>query len=444
MQISEFMNTRFRGYVSYDNERSLPNLMDGLKITQRKVLHAFIDHIGQAKIVCDKAGMRAADVTKYHHGATSMIDVLVNMNQDFPGANNMPLFQKHGQFGTRLSHEASSPRYISTQLNDTYRKLFEADDRFILTDQFDDGDKIEPAFYLPKLPLLLINGSDGTGNGYKSKVLSYSATDIKEAVMSSLAGSKITNTLVPHYNGYAGTITKDATTGQVTFTGAFTRVNSTTIIITVLPPSMQLAKYKDILNALMEKDKDGNVTIKDYDNESTEDAWRFVIDCPRATTALSDDELLTKFKLVERDTETLVAWLPNGKLRVFKTVEELIETWTELRLGFYETRRLDKLARYAAELDWLSTKLKFINWWNRKASALVKLNKSDLREQIQQHVTTNDGYIDRLTSIRISNLGLDEVTALEAEIAQINAAYAALDATTNKKIMTAELKAIKL
>lgn len=444
MQISEFMNTRFRGYVSYDNERSLPNLMDGLKITQRKVLHAFIDHIGQAKIVCDKAGMRAADVTKYHHGATSMIDVLVNMNQDFPGANNMPLFQKHGQFGTRLSHEASSPRYISTQLNDTYRKLFEADDRFILTDQFDDGDKIEPAFYLPKLPLLLINGSDGTGNGYKSKVLSYSANDIKEAVMSSLAGSKITNTLVPHYNGYAGTITKDATTGQVTFTGAFTRVNSTTIIITVLPPSMQLSKYKDILNALMEKDKDGNVTIKDYDNESTEDAWRFVIDCPRATTALSDDELLTKFKLVERDTETLVAWLPNGKLRVFKTVEELIETWTELRLGFYETRRLDKLARYAAELDWLSTKLKFINWWNRKASALVKLNKSDLREQIQQHVTTNDGYIDRLTSIRISNLGLDEVTALEAEIAQINAAYAALDATTNKKIMTAELKAIKL
>ena len=224
MKVGDFINTGWREYANYDNERSIPHLMDGMKITQRKVLYAFIEHIGNNYIVCDKAGMRAADLTNYKHGAVSMIDVLIKMNQDFPGTNNMPWLDKEGQFGTRLCHAASSERYISTKLGDTYKKMFDPEDNFILNKQYDRGDEIEPEFYLPKLPMLLVNGSMGTGNGYASSVLSYDPVEVKQAVEEVLKTGLVQTKLTPYMNGYYGGISKDHETGQITFEGMIERV----------------------------------------------------------------------------------------------------------------------------------------------------------------------------------------------------------------------------
>lgn len=452
MKISDFINTGFREYATYDNMRSIPSLMDGLKTTERKILYAFIEHIGYQKIVVDKAGMRAADVSKYHHGATSMIGVLVNMNQDFPGANNMPLFDKYGQFGTRLNHEASSPRYISTKLGDTFKKIFDPADNLILDEQFDDGDKIEPKFYLPKLPLLLINGSLGTGNGYASETLPYEPAEIKNAVEEVLKTGKVQTKLTPYLNGYYGAVSKDHATGQVTFEGQFERKGANKIIITELTPSMTLEKYKDHLNFLMtgvksvkgEMRKVADPIIKDYDNESTEEGWRFVIDIPKTTAMLSDDEIMNKFKLAERNTENLTCWLPNGKLRKFNSVEELIEVWVEYRIEFYEKRRLDQIQRHNVELEWLNTKMKFIKYWNSSSQRLVTLKRIDLEKDVSDNVTKNTDHINRLLSIRVSNLGLDEVKELELDISKVDKLIASLEATTSRKLMTSEVKGLKL
>lgn len=448
MKVSEFINNEFREYANYDNYRSLPHIMDGLKVTQRKVLDVFIEHIGTGKIVVDKAGMRAADLSKYHHGATSMIGVLVGMNQDFPGANNLPLFEKHGQFGTRLNHKASSERYISTKLNDTYKKLFESDDEPILQRLFDDGDRIEPKFFLPKLPLLLINGSSGTGNGYSSNVLSYEVNELKQAVLEVLKTGQVQTKLTPFLNGYEGGISKDHVTGQVTFEGTIERKNSTTLILTELTPNRQLASYKELLNGLMNdktgKNKDEPPYIKDYDNESTEEGWRFVIDCPRTTTAMSDEDLMKMFKLVSRDTENLTVWMPNGKLKKFATVEQLIEAWVDLRLGFYEERRLNKIERLDEQILWLKTKAIFIDWWNRNPAQWVKLKRAELEKQMFVSVTMNDEFINRLLQIRVSNLAIDEIEELDKEIAKLEAVKATYVATTNKKMMDKEVKEIKL
>lgn len=448
MKISNFINTGFKEYCNYDNERSIPHIMDGLKITQRKVLYAFVEHIGYQKIVCDKAGMRAADLTKYHHGATSMIDVLVKMNRDYPGSNNLPLFEKHGQFGTRLIHKASSERYISTKLNDTYKKLFDSSDNFILDKQYDDGDEIEPRFYLPKLPLLLINGSDGTGNGYASTTLQYHVDDVKNAVLEVLSHGLIQTNLTPYINGYYGSISKDHSTGQVTYLGSIERKGANTLIIHELTPSAELAGYKDVLNQLrIEKtgaDKDLPPLIKDYDNESTEDEWKFIVEVPRSTMQLSDQELLVKFKLIERTTENLTVWMPNGKLRKFNTVESLLEEWVRLRLEFYETRRLDQIERLVEETSWLQTKMKFIQHWNRDNTQLIKLNKSALVANIKQNVVSDDEFVARLLSIRISNLAIDEIKELQSEIDKLTVTINVLGKTTSRKMMTAELKGLKL
>jgi DNA gyrase/topoisomerase IV subunit A len=452
MKISDFINTGFRDYAEYDNERSIADLMDGLKITERKVLFAFVDNIGYQTIVCDKAGMRAADLTHYKHGATSMIGVLQNMNQDFPGANNMPLFEKDGQFGTRLDHLPSSERYVSTKLSDTYKKLFDSQDNFILDYLEYQGDRIEPKFYLPKLPLLLINGSEGTGNGYASKVLPYHQDEIKAAVIEVLKTGKVQTKLTPYMNGYYGAISKNHETGQVTFQGMIERKGSNTIIITELTPSWQLATYKDHLNFLMTgmKLKNGQMVkvmeplIKDYDNESTEEGWRFVLDVPRTTSALSDEELINKFNLVERVTENLTVWTPNGTLRNFASVEELIEYWVEQRLRFYEVRRLDQISRQNEELNWLKTKLKFIRHWNVNSQFLVTLKEDALKNNISFEVTPREDYVDRLLAIQVRNLGLEQVQALEADIAKVEKVIGELEALTNNKMMINEVKGLKL
>jgi len=448
MKIAKFIDTGFREYAEYDNKRSLPHIMDGMKITQRKLLYTFIEHIGHQSIVVDKAGMRAADVTNYKHGATSAMEVLVKMNQDFPGTNNLPWFDKDGQFGTRLCHQASSERYISTKLGSTYKMMFDPEDDHIVEYQYDRGDKIEPKFYLPKLPMLLINGTLGTGNGYASSVLQYDPNEVKQAVEEVLKTGLVQTKLTPFMKGYYGSISKDHATGQVTFEGSIERKGANTIIIHELTPKYDLASYKEVLNALMTDKtgpkKDAPPLIKDYDNESTEEEWRFVLDVPRSVVQMSDEELLAKFKLIERQTETLTMWMPNGKLKRFDTVEQVIEEWVRLRLGFYEVRRLDQIARLNNDLVWLKTKAGFIRWWNMNSNELIALKKDALRQRIKDDgITQSDEHIDRLLAIRISNLGIDEVEELLKDIDKAQKQISALETTTNKKMMAAEVKAIK-
>lgn len=85
------------------------------------------------------------------------------MAQNFVGSNNLNLLEPSGQFGTRLvgGTDAASPRYIFTQLAPVARLLFPEDDDALLIYREDDGQLIEPEFYAPVLPLLLINGTHG-------------------------------------------------------------------------------------------------------------------------------------------------------------------------------------------------------------------------------------------------------------------------------------------
>lgn len=439
MSIKDFINGPFKEYANYDNERNIPDLMDGLKTSQRKVLWTFIKDIGKEEIIVDRAAMRAAAYTFYRHGGQNLYDVITNMAQNFPGSNNVNLLEPLGQFGTRMVNSASSPRYISTKLNDNFNKLFEKEDFDILTGLVDEGQVVEPAFLLPKLPLNLINGSTGIGNGFSAKFLQYNPKDIAKAVLEVVKYGVVKTKLKPWINGFKGAILKDPITNQVLYSGLIERLNSNTLVITELPPGYQLEGYKAVLNQLIE-DK----VIKDYDNKSTEAAWRFVIDAPRALVASDLAELLNTFSLIQKESETLTAWLPDGNIKAYKTIEDVVVDWTCYRLEFYEERRLNQISKLDEELSWLKIKLKFIQWWNENSHSLVKLRQDELHGEIEHHVTMNPEFIERLMSLRISSLGIEQVDRLIGEIKLLDDEKAALEAITNDKIMVNEIKAIKL
>ena len=118
-----------------------------------------------------------------------------------------------GNFGSRFTQSSAAPRYIFSAGEEIFFKLFNLYDNNILKNQTFEGSKIEPVFYVPSLPLLLINGSEGLSTGFAQKILPRNPENIIKLLEYKLTGKKISKEeidklLVPYYKGFRGTITK--------------------------------------------------------------------------------------------------------------------------------------------------------------------------------------------------------------------------------------------
>jgi len=94
------------------------------------------------------------------------------MAQNFVGSNNINLLLPIGQFGTRNQggKEAASARYIFTSISPVTRHLFHEADDAVLTYCEEEGQSIEPNYYLPIIPLALVNGAEGIGTGWSTSI----------------------------------------------------------------------------------------------------------------------------------------------------------------------------------------------------------------------------------------------------------------------------------
>ena len=157
----EFINNDLIHFSKYDNDRSIPNLVDGLKISLRKILYsAFKKKLTNEIKVAQFSGY-VSEQSGYHHGEASLNGAIIGLAQNFVGSNNINLLDPKGQFGTRLlgGKDSASERYIFTQLNKLTRLIFPAEDDPILTYLNDDGTQVEPIYYVPIIPMILVNGS---------------------------------------------------------------------------------------------------------------------------------------------------------------------------------------------------------------------------------------------------------------------------------------------
>lgn len=189
IRVLDFIANEWAQYADYDNRRSLPHIMDGLKITQRKAMYtATLLPKGDKPTRVSQFSSEAAKVTAYHHGESSMISTVVGLAQDYPGSNNYPWLEKHGQFGSRLSNDSAAPRYIHTKLHKNWDTFFKKEDQEIVEHLYDDGDKIEPKYFIPVVPTVLLNGADGVGNGYKAKILTYDVASVAKALREIVKG----------------------------------------------------------------------------------------------------------------------------------------------------------------------------------------------------------------------------------------------------------------
>lgn len=250
----DFVHKELITYSVESNIRSIPNLMDGFKPSQRKVFYgSILENIYKKEIrVSDLCGIISTK-TEYHHGEKSLVETIINMAQKFVGSNNINLLLPNGQFGSRLvgGKDNASARYINTQLNKLTKSLFISDDFYILNHQVSENKQIEPEFYVPTLPMVLVNGALGIGTGYSTNIKPCNPRNIVSNIKRMMVGGK-PKTLRPWYRHFTGSIEK-IDHQRFICCAKYEIIDDSIVHITDLPIGVWTDEYKLFLENLIEE-----------------------------------------------------------------------------------------------------------------------------------------------------------------------------------------------
>jgi DNA topoisomerase-2 len=345
VSFKDFIEKELIHFSFSDNWRSIPSVIDGLKPSQRKVLygcfHRFQSHTQESKLV-QLAGY-IAEKSAYHHGEASLHSTLINMAQSFVGSNNLPIIEGVGQFGTRFKggQDHASPRYIFAKLSPLARKIFCKDDDDLLQYLEEDGILVEPKWFLPIIPFILVNGCQGIGTGWSTKIPAYNPLDLIDAVEEKLVSGQVKKKLIPWYRGFKGSITpmlgnKEHASLDFMSSGIAKRINKTTIEVTELPIEKWTEDYKEYLHKLIE-----NGDIKGFKEfHGTEDV-RFIITAPKATLdKMESDGLVQSMKLnASINISNMHAFSQDDCIKRFVSPEQMLEEYFPVRLDAYEQRK---------------------------------------------------------------------------------------------------------
>ena len=392
----EFINKELIHFSKYDCDRSIPNLMDGLKISLRKILYSAFKKRLSSEIKVAQFSGYVSENSCYHHGEESLNKAIVGMAQNFIGSNNINLLFPSGQFGSRIKggQDASSPRYIFTRLEKIARILFPEQDDNILKYLNDDGTPVEPQFYVPIIPMVLVNGSKGIGTGFSTEIMCYNPRDIIAYLKNKLQENETADKIVflPYYEGFTGEIEKVNDTKFV-FKGKYEVLEQDKIKVTELPVGYWTEDFKELLNDLQnDKDKEGKKippVIKDVFENYTDTTVEFVITFGKGKLAELESgkgeygangiEKLLKLYTTS-STTNMNLFNSEDKLRKYDNVEEIIDDYYDIRLEYYEDRKDFMIEALERELLILSNKAKYIQE--------LLVGTIDLRKKKKQEITS--------------------------------------------------------
>jgi len=412
MKISEFFNKDYVDQASYDNLRKIASLVDGQKNGSRKILYTILEKNIKDKIKVSQLGSKVAEFAEYLHG--SLDGVIVNLGQDFPGTNNVPLLQKKGNFGTRFSQEASASRYIYTYGTPEFFELFKKEDTAILKHQFFEGQQIEPMFYVPSLPILLVNGSEGVSSGFAQKILPRDPAKITNYIKSTLEGKSPRYGFEPFYNGFGGTIEQGEHSAQWLIKGVVKTKGVNKVEITEVPIGYNLKSYINVLDDLEDKK-----IIQSYKDKSEDDNFNFEVTIPsKLLKQWSEDELLVKLKLVKKVSENYTVIDENNKIKVFDGAKEIIDHYIQVKLSYMSDRKDNVAAKLDEQIRFDFSKYLFIKMIVEDKLKVAKRKKADIEKDLDNvtEIIQKDGSYDYLLNMNILSLTEERMAKLQDDI----------------------------
>ena len=443
---SDFIDKELIHFSNYDNIRSIPNIVDGFKPSQRKTLFGcFKKGITNKSKSIKVAQLSAyiAEVSDYHHGEISLQMTLISMAQDFVGSNNINLLVPEGQFGSRLSNgDSASPRYIYTYLNDITQLIFNKKDFNVLKYLKDDDNReIEPEYYCPIIPTVLINGSLGIGTGFSTNIPMYNPKDIIDNLLMLLSGSKNLKKMLPWFSKHKGEI--KIYNDKLCSFGIYKKITNNKIQISELPIKVFKDDYKSkILDKfILEKNY-----IKAYDDYSTDTDILFEVEFISEeilNNLIENDSIYKIFKLYESkslSTSNMYLFDHKGKLKKYNSPENILYSFYQIRIIYYKKRREYILNELNETISFLSNKMKFIQMIIDEELIIKKRKKNDIISNLEQFgFDKRDNNYNYLLNMSLMTLTWEEYEKLRKNIEELNQEYKLLLDKTEKDLYKDDL-----
>ena len=406
LDITDFVHKDLVNFSLADLKRSIAHMADGLKPSQRKVMFACFKKNLKDEMKVAQLAAFVAEKSAYHHGEVSLADTIVKLANDYTGSNNINLLEPCGQFGTRLmgGKDASQTRYIFTKLTKDARKIFDPRDDAVLNYLDDDGRSIEPDFYMPTLPMVLVNGTEGIGTGFSCYVPPFNPVDIKENIKRFLNGDEIV-AMRPWFRGFKGVVHKEEDTWMMEGVWNWSGMN---IVVTELPPGRWTQDYKEYLDGLVEKKLIGG-----YVNNSTTEDVHFEIMEYTGKDLLKDLKLRKTFRV-----SNMHLFHPTKGIHKYASPEEILKDFVELRLDHYKKRKahlIDVLEKRAAMCG---HKSKFVSMVIEGKLVVFKRKKVELEAEMSSIFPKIDGNLDYLLNTKTVEYTEERVKALTDEARQ--------------------------
>ena len=401
LTVTDFIHRDLANFSAEDIKRSIPHVADGLKPSQRKVIYACLKkNLTSDMKVAQLAGY-VAEQTAYHHGEASLQGTIVNLAQNFVGANNLNLLEPSGQFGTRLAggKDAASSRYIFTRLAPWTKNIFDPSDNAVLKYVTDDGLQVEPEFYVPVVPMILMNGAEGIGTGFSCYVPPFDPEAIKQNILCGLDQVPMVP-MKPHFKGFKGKMTK--TKDHTWIMEGVVQKEGTQLHVTELPPGKWIQDFKEHLEDLVEKN-----TIQKYENHSTETQpdfriWGFAGEDPVKELGL--------IKTIHTSNMYLIG--PKGAVKKYASPEEILCDYIELRTDLYKKRKAHLVRELESEIQWINTKLEFIKGVIHGTIKVLNEPLDSVKSQMRKRKFEEE-YVPKLLDIKTYNYTQEEVAKLE-------------------------------
>ena len=401
-----------------------------------------------------------SEQSSYHHGEASLQGTIISMAHNFIGSNNINLLNPNGQFGTRLlgGKDSASPRYIFTNLNHLTKLIFHPDDLPLLDYLNDDGFKIEPRYYVPIIPMILINGCEGIGTGFSTKIPCYNPVEIVNNLKNMMNGEEIKE-MSPWYRGYNGNIIKLNDSTYIS-RGKYSFVDTNTVIIDELPIGVWTDNYKELLEKYTfdpsSKDNKKKYLIT-YENHSTESTVKFILKFQLGVLQQF------KYKLERFENEfhlcthinlsNMHLHDENDKITKFEDVNEIMSNFYDTRYLFYIKRKDFIMRKLKRELEILQSKVRFIQEIMdekivifRKKREIVnnileenEYKKFDLTSSVLDDDCDVNGNYNYLVNMPIYSFTKDKIDELDNQMNDKKNEYDDLDGKTEKDLWNEDL-----
>jgi DNA topoisomerase-2 len=455
--------------IHFSNEdiyRSIPSVIDGLKPSQRKILYgAYLRGLDKTEVKVAQLAGFVSDKAAYHHGEMSLNGAIIGMAQNFVGSNNINILFPAGQFGTRLKggSDAASPRYIWTSLEKLTPLIYNPSDNPILKHQDEDGEPIEPEYYAPIIPMVLVNGAAGIGTGFSTKIPPYDPLAIIENIRNIINNCEFKQ-MDPWWQGFEGIVSKiDDFNYEIYGTWS---IDDNKLTITELPVGEWTSNYKEFLEKMLEdiplrgkiddkkikkKDKDKENPFLSYRDNNTDSKVQFEL--------FFEDGYLDNVKDIDKlyhlykkySITNMHLYGPSGHIKRYNSVEDIMRDYYGVRLELYISRKEHQLSIIKHQLELISSKVKFISMVVEKKLKINNVKRLEIEEELVKHKFKQMGRskddikvsYDYLLSMPIYNLTSEKIIELNQQHKDKEEEYEELDNKSPENIWLAELDVLE-